>query len=149
MHWDLILWLIAVISNIALLVLLIYQMICLSDLEADYMNPYETAANINSMVLPEFGLQAALCALFLVTGHFFMFLITLPVVFYHARLFSRGEHLVDVTEIFRALNLEKKHRFIKLCLYLLFFFLAIFRLVIAIYNSLADEDEALRGFWVF
>ncbi|KNA04527.1 hypothetical protein SOVF_198890 [Spinacia oleracea] len=149
MHWDLILWLISLISNIVLLVLLIYQLICLSDLEADYMNPYETAANINSLILPEFGLQAAFCALFLVTGHFFMFLVTLPVAIYHARLFARGEHLVDVTEIFRALSVEKKHRLIKLGLYLLFFFLVIFRLVIAIYNSLADEEEALHGFWVF
>lgn len=149
MHWDLILWLIALISNIGLLVLLIYQMICLSDLEADYMNPYESSTNINSMILPEFGLQAAFCALFLLTGHWLMFLVTLPVAIYHARLFTRGEHLVDVTEIFRALSLEKKYRFVKLVLYLLFFFLVIFRLVIAIYNSLVDEDEAVRGLWLF
>ncbi|CAO2822174.1 unnamed protein product [Amaranthus hypochondriacus] len=108
MQWDLILWLIALISNIGLLVILIYQIICLSDLEADYLNPYESSTNINSMVLPEFGLQAAFCALFLFTGHWFMFLITLPVTIFHARL-----------------------------------------LVIAIYNSLADEDEAVRGFWLF
>ncbi|XP_057548608.1 protein cornichon homolog 1-like [Amaranthus tricolor] len=149
MQWDLILWLIALISNIGLLILLIYQIICLSDLEADHMNPYESSANINSMVLPEFGLQAVFCALFLFTGHWFMFLIMLPVTIFHARSFSRREHLVDVTEIFRALSSEKKHRFIKMGLYLLFLFLVIFRLVIAIHNALADEDEALHGFWLF
>ncbi|XP_021740913.1 protein cornichon homolog 1-like isoform X1 [Chenopodium quinoa] len=136
MHWDLILWLIALASNIALLILLIYQLICLSDLEADYLNPYETASNINSLVLPEFGLQAAFSALFLVTGHFLMFLVTLPVAIYHARLFTRGEHLVDVTEIFRALSVEKKHRLIKLCVYLLFFFLVIFRFPAGSFSSL-------------
>ncbi|XP_057547868.1 protein cornichon homolog 1 isoform X1 [Amaranthus tricolor] len=127
MQWDLILWLIALFSNIGLLVILIYQIICLSDLEADYLNPYESSTNINSMVLPEFGLQAAFCALFLFTGHWFMFLITLPVTIFHARLFTRQEHLVDVTEIFRALSSEKKHRFIKLGLYLLYFFLVVLR----------------------
>ncbi|GMH20125.1 hypothetical protein Nepgr_021966 [Nepenthes gracilis] len=149
MDWDLILWLIAIVSNISLLVLLIYQIICLSDLEADYMNPYESSANINAMVIPEFLVQGAFCALFLFTGHWFMFLITLPIACYHVRLFIKREHLVDVTEIFRALSSEKKFRLIKLAAYLLFFFLVIVRLVIAIYNSLADEDEAVHGFWLF
>ncbi|GAB4843820.1 hypothetical protein Ancab_013782 [Ancistrocladus abbreviatus] len=149
MDWDLILWLIALLSNIALLVLLIYQIICLSDLEADYMNPYESSANINRVVIPEFILEGTFCVLFLFTGHWFMFFITFPICCYHVRLFMKREHLVDVTEIFRALGNEKKFRIIKLALYLFFFFLVIVRLVIALYNSLADEDEAVHGFWVF
>lgn len=148
MHWDLVLWLIAILSNIGLLVILIYQIICLSDLEADYMNPYESSENINAMVIPEFLLQGAFCAFFLFSAHWIMFLFTLPVAVYHARLFMKGEHLVDVTEIFRTLSLEKKYRLIKLAIYLVFFFLVIVRLVIAIYNSLADEDEAVTGIWL-
>ncbi|KAL8172147.1 hypothetical protein V2J09_023951 [Rumex salicifolius] len=141
MAWDLILWLIALISNIALIALLIYQIICLSDLEADYMNPYETSSNTNSVVLIEFMLQGAFCALFLLTGHLFMFLVTMPLACYHFRLFLRREHLLDVTEIFNTVSAEKKFRIIKLAIHLVFFFLVIVRFVIAIYNALADEDD--------
>lgn len=149
MAWDLILWLIALVSNITLLALLIYQIICLSDLEADYINPYESSSNINSVVWVEFILQGAFCALFLLTGHWFMFIVTMPVACYHVRLFLRREHLVDVTEIFRMLSVEKKFRIIKLATYLFFFFLVIVRLVIAIYNAIADEDELVMGFWLY
>ncbi|KAL9240134.1 hypothetical protein vseg_014389 [Gypsophila vaccaria] len=127
MYWDLILWITALVFNIALLALLLYQIICLSDLEADYMNPYESSSKINSWVVPEFILQGLFCALFLLTGHRFMFLVTLPLAVYHARLFFRRAHLLDVTEIFRALNHEKKYRIIKLAVYLFFFFLVIVR----------------------
>ncbi|XP_074306965.1 protein cornichon homolog 1 isoform X2 [Silene latifolia] len=149
MYWDLILWIIALISNIALLAILLYQVICLSDLEADYMNPYESSSKINSVVVPEFILQGAVCALFLVTGHRFMFLVTLPLSVYHARLFAKRAHLLDVTEIFRALSNEKKYRIIKLGVYLCFITLVIVRLVLSLYNSLADEDEAVHGIWLY
>ncbi|GAB2295508.1 hypothetical protein Dimus_029673 [Dionaea muscipula] len=148
MDWDLILWLIVFLSNIVLLTLLIYQIICLSDLEADYMNPYESSSNINGVVLPEFLLQGALCVLFLLSGRWIMFLMSSPLAFYHLRLFLKREHLVDVTEIFQALKWEKKLRLKKLAAYLFFFMLAIVRLVIALYNSLVDEDEAVQ-FWLF
>lgn len=128
MGLDFILWLIALIFSIALLALLIFQIICLSDLESDYMNPYESSSKINSAVLVEFLLQGAFCALFLLSGHWFMFGLTIPVACYHVRLFHRREHLVDVTEIYRALKAEKKFRFIKLAVYACFFFLVIFRM---------------------
>lgn len=62
------------------------KVLVLSDLEADYINPFDASSRINYFVLPEFIVQGALCALCLFTGHWFMFLLTLPVTCYHIML---------------------------------------------------------------
>jgi len=67
--------------------LLLYQLICLSDLEYDYINPYDSSSRINAVVLIEYLLQAALCASFLLTLHWFPFLVMAPVTYYHVKLY--------------------------------------------------------------
>lgn len=62
------------------------QIVCLSDLEADYMNPFESSSRINAVVVPEFILHGVLCGLLLLTGHWIMFLFTLPIACYNASL---------------------------------------------------------------
>ncbi|KAG4982589.1 hypothetical protein JHK82_027440 [Glycine max] len=128
MGWNLLFWLaICFPSNIALLASTFYQVLILSDLESDYINPFDAASRINYFVLPEFVGQGALCALCLFTGHWFMFLLTVPVTCYHLRLYVKREHLIDVTEVFRVLNAEKKYRIAKLALYLTVLIVTIFR----------------------
>ncbi|XVE75669.1 hypothetical protein DITRI_Ditri12bG0111500 [Diplodiscus trichospermus] len=141
MAWDLIFWVLCFFINIALLALSFYQLLSLSDLEDDHLNPFEASTRINSVVFPEFLLQGFLCALFLLTWHWFMFLLTVPLTVYHLMLYLNRKHLVDVTEIFRDLNFEKKYRFVKLGIYLLLFTLVLFRLVISAFNSLHDEVD--------
>ncbi|XVF75847.1 hypothetical protein PTKIN_Ptkin13bG0219800 [Pterospermum kingtungense] len=140
MVWDLIFWVLCFFINIALVASSFYQLLSLSDLEADHLNPFEASTRINYVVVPEFILQGFLCAFFLLTWHWFMFLLTLPLTAYHLMLYLNRKHLVDVTEIFRYLNSEKKYRFIKLGIYLLLFTVVLFRLVISAFNSLHDED---------
>uniref|UniRef100_A0A0E0MMR9 Uncharacterized protein n=1 Tax=Oryza punctata TaxID=4537 RepID=A0A0E0MMR9_ORYPU len=108
MSVELILWLFSFAS---------IMLICLSDLEFDYINPYDSSSRINSVVLIEYSLQGALCASFLLTLHWFPFLVMAPVAYYHGKLYMDRKHLVDVTEIFRQLNWEKKYRMIKLAFY--------------------------------
>ncbi|CAM8960895.1 unnamed protein product [Rhodiola kirilowii] len=146
MAWDLILWLIVFCINIALLASTLYQIICLSDLESDYLNPYESSSRINALILPEYLVQAGLCALFLLTWHWFMFLLTLPPTYYNFMLYTKKQHLVDVTEIFRTLNGEKKYRIVKLVFYALLFCIITVRLVISAFNSLVDEEDAVHIF---
>jgi hypothetical protein len=62
------------------------KVLMLSDLESDYVNPYDASSKINYFVVPEFIGQGLLCALFLFTGHWFMFLLMLPLTCYHVRL---------------------------------------------------------------
>ncbi|KAL7197350.1 hypothetical protein ACSBR2_019982 [Camellia fascicularis] len=126
MVWEAILWVIFFLMTMGLIALNLYQIVCLSDLEADYLNPYESSARINAVIVPEFVLHGVFCALFLLTGHWFMFLLTLPIACYNTILF---------------LSAEKKYRIIKLAFYLLLFVLVIFRLVLAVINSMVDEDD--------
>ncbi|XWS66405.1 hypothetical protein CRYUN_Cryun05aG0196500 [Craigia yunnanensis] len=139
MAWDLSFWVLCFFINISLVTSSFYQLLSLSDLEADHLNPFEASTRINAVVLPEFLLQGFLCVIFLLTWHWFMFLLTVPLTAYHLMLYLNRKHLVDVTEIFRDLNIEKKYRFVKLGIYLLLFTVVLFRLVISAFNSLHDE----------
>ncbi|KAJ0965114.1 hypothetical protein J5N97_026252 [Dioscorea zingiberensis] len=141
MAWELVLWLFAFVSVISLVALTAYQLICLSDLEFDYINPYDTSSRVNAVVVPEFVVQGTLCILFLLTWHWFPFLIMAPISYYHFKLFTSRRHLIDVTEVFRHLNGEKKYRMVKLAFYFCLFLIVIYRLVMTAIIVLIDEDD--------
>ncbi|KAL2326965.1 hypothetical protein Fmac_020392 [Flemingia macrophylla] len=149
MGWNLLFWLaICFPVNIALLASTFYQVLILSDLESDYINPFDASSRINYLVLPEFIAQGALCALCLFTGHWFMFLLTVPVTCYHLMLYVKREHLIDVTEVFRVINAEKKLRIAKLALYLIVLIVTIFRLtLIGVYYLGIEDDEDIGNLW--
>merc|ERR1712137_1032441 len=98
---------------------------CLADLEFDYINPYDSSLRINKVVIPEFVLQGVLCLLFLLSGHWLMFLFCVPNLYYNVRLYRQRQHLVDVTEIFNQLNGEKKRRLLKLINLVVLLFLSL------------------------
>ncbi|XP_058219872.1 protein cornichon homolog 4-like isoform X2 [Rhododendron vialii] len=82
---DLFAWLLSFFLLVATLAIVLYQVMCLSDLELDYINPYDSASQINKAVFPEFVTQGSLCLLHLLTGHWLMFLICLPHSYYNFR----------------------------------------------------------------
>ncbi|THU67414.1 hypothetical protein C4D60_Mb05t24380 [Musa balbisiana] len=88
MAWELFLWLLAFAAAIALIGFSAYQLICLSDLEFDYINPYDLSSRINAVVVPEFMVQGTLCILFLLTWHWFPFLLMAPITYYHTKLYT-------------------------------------------------------------
>jgi hypothetical protein len=86
MAFDLVLSIFAFLAVAALLGILVYQLMCLSDLEFDYINPYDSASRINASVVPEIAIHVGLSCVYLIFGYWFMFLINLPLIYYHARL---------------------------------------------------------------
>ncbi|CAI0388152.1 unnamed protein product [Linum tenue] len=116
----LLLWMLFCVLNLGLLAIVFHA--------ADQLDPFEATARVNKFVLPEFILQWILCFLFLVTGHWVMVLISLPIACFHLTLYLKRKHLIDVTEVFRSLDREKKQRVIKLGIYLVFLCITIFRL---------------------
>ncbi|KAI3691709.1 hypothetical protein L6452_31511 [Arctium lappa] len=134
--WDTLAWLLFFFILIAILVIVVYQLICFADLEFDYINPYDSASRINDVMLTEFIAQGVLCGLYLVTGHWMMFILALPYLYYNIRLYSRREHLVDVTEIFNQLNGAKKQRLLKLGHLIFLLFITLFWMI---YNALEEE----------
>ncbi|KAL6556309.1 hypothetical protein OROGR_005597 [Orobanche gracilis] len=83
---DVLAWLLFFFILVALLVMIVFQLMCLADLECDYLNLYESTSRINSVALPEFIIQGVLCFLFLATGHWFMSLLCVPYLCYNVRL---------------------------------------------------------------
>ncbi|KAJ4954069.1 hypothetical protein NE237_030901 [Protea cynaroides] len=130
-------WLLSFFLEIGLVCLIVYQLMCLADLEFDYINPYDSARRINSVIFPEFVTQGVLSFLFLVTGHWIMFLLCVPYLCYNVRMYMHRQYLVDVTEIFNMLNWEKKQRLVKLAYLVIFLFLTIFWLI---YSVLEDDE---------
>ncbi|CAF2082831.1 unnamed protein product [Brassica rapa subsp. narinosa] len=135
-------WLISFFFLIALVGIIVYQLVCLADLEFDYINPYDSAARINYVVLPEFIVQGVLCVFYLFTGHWFMAILCLPYMYYNFQLYSKRQHLVDVTEIFNLLNWEKKKRLFKLAYIILNLFLTIFCCSIKLYSGLKPQSSS-------
>ncbi|XP_062233663.1 protein cornichon homolog 1-like [Phragmites australis] len=131
-------WLTAFFLVVALIVLVIYQLMCLADLEFDYINPFDSSSRINKVVMPEFVLQALLSVLFLLSGHWAMFSLSVPMVYYNYTLYQRRQHLVDVTEIFNQLGREKKRRFFKIISLIVLLFLSLFWMI---WSVLSEEDE--------
>ncbi|KAL4602609.1 hypothetical protein ACB092_10G065500 [Castanea dentata] len=130
-------WLVSFFVLIALLVVIVYQLMCLADLEFDYINPYDSSSRINRVILPEFITQGVLCLFYLVTGHWFMSLISVPYLYYNVRQYLQRKHLVDVTEIFNLLHWEKKQRLFKLFYLIFLLFLTIFWMIL---TALDEHD---------
>ncbi|CAI9263034.1 protein cornichon homolog 4 [Lactuca sativa] len=135
--WDTLAWLLFFFILIGILVIVVYQLICFADLEFDYINPYDSASRINNVIIPEFITQGVLCLLYLVTGHWMMFILAVPYLYYNIRLYARRQHLVDVTEIFNQLNGEKKQRLFKLGHLVFLLFITLFWMI---YNALEDDN---------
>ncbi|KAK3038497.1 hypothetical protein RJ639_029795 [Escallonia herrerae] len=140
---DLFAWLLFFLILIALLVIVVYQLMCLADLEFDYINPYDSASRINKVVLPEFITQGVLCFLYVITGHWVMSLLGVPYLYYNVRLYMRRQHLLDVTEIFNQLNWEKKQRLFKLGYLIVLLFISLFWMI---YSALEDDEHDIHGF---
>jgi putative copper export protein len=68
---------------LTLLIVFCLQLMCLADLEFDYINPYDFSSRINAVVFPEFVIQAVLTFFYLVTGHWIMSLFCLPYLYFN------------------------------------------------------------------
>ena len=131
---SLLYWALCFLIEAALLGIIMYTLICLADLENDFINPHDSANRINKFVGPEYVLQAIHFLFFLLAGKWSLVLVSLPVVGWLARSYLKGEALVDVTEIFNNLSMEKKIRLTKLFFHLLMFIIIIYRVVEALVN---------------
>ncbi|XP_073147619.1 protein cornichon homolog 4-like [Henckelia pumila] len=126
---DLFAWLFAFFLLIIILALVLYQLMCLTDLEFDYINPYDSTSRINWVVWPEFVAEGVLCLVHLTAGHWVMFLLCLPFLYYNVKVYSQQRHLLDVTEIFNQLRWAKKIRLYKLIYLAILLALSIFWMI--------------------
>ncbi|XP_061631501.1 protein cornichon homolog 4 isoform X2 [Phyllopteryx taeniolatus] len=69
----------SLIDCCALIFLAVYFIITLSDLECDYINARACCSKLNKWVIPEMVCQCLSTVLMLVSTHWFIFLLNLPV----------------------------------------------------------------------
>lgn len=81
----------------------------------------------NMLQLPEFGLQAFMTGLMLLTGRWVIGVVHLGILLFNVRQVFMGKHHVDVTEVFRDLGTQKIIRNIKLAIYVLVFIICIYK----------------------
>ncbi|UJR31437.1 hypothetical protein I4U23_018930 [Adineta vaga] len=68
----------AMVDNLLLLFINIYNIITLSDLETDLMNVRQCCTKLNQTLLPEFALHIMLTIFFIFSNHWFLFLFNVP-----------------------------------------------------------------------
>mmetsp|Transcript_22082 Transcript_22082/g.61296 ORF Transcript_22082/g.61296 Transcript_22082/m.61296 type:complete len:158 (-) Transcript_22082:335-808(-) len=129
MSWLFLIWLICFILQAGLLGMVMYTLICLSDLENDFINPHDSTTRVNRWVVPELVAQALLTCILMFTGKWFVGLFHVGVFVFHIRCYVRQEQYADVTEIFKQLPEQKSRRIYKLGVYLGCFVVIIYRLV--------------------
>ncbi|KAJ8748925.1 hypothetical protein K2173_013361 [Erythroxylum novogranatense] len=127
--WGILGWLLNFVLLMAVMGIVGFQLMNLTDLETDYINPYDSANQINAVVLPEYIILGLLCMSFLFTGHWFMCLLCVPCVYHNLRLYIQRQHLIDVTEIYNQMNREKQRRFFKLGYLVILLVMSIFWLL--------------------
>ncbi|KAH8413488.1 hypothetical protein KR009_011767 [Drosophila setifemur] len=125
----------------AILLLLIYYILTLADLECDYLNAQECCRRLNFWVIPKFGSHALLCIVLLWGGHWIMFLLNLPMVvwlyfeLHRQRRDSLGVY--DPVDIHShgLLRMHLRNCMIYLGYYFVMFWVALFWLV-AVYKNI-------------
>ncbi|CAL6430718.1 unnamed protein product [Bathycoccus prasinos] len=104
-----------------------YILVCLTDLQNDFMNPHDTANRINKIGE---------------TGSF----VPLSGGYYHVCdetiwiLYSKKEIYVDVTEIFNVLDREKKIRGWKVVFFSVVFIITTYRLVEEVVHTMMTDS---------
>ncbi|XP_014251959.1 protein cornichon homolog 4 [Cimex lectularius] len=125
----------------ALLFLLAYFIITISDLECDYLNVWQCCAKLNIWIVPKLVAHGVLIPLFLLCGHWVLALINLPPVAWMAYEYLKvplgNTGVYDPTEIHGKgeLNRHMRNCMIYLGWYLISFFIYLYCLIISILNE--------------
>jgi hypothetical protein len=128
----------SLVGGLSLLFLAVYFIITLSDLECDYINARTCCAKLNQWVMPEIVAHVLIAAAVLLAGHWLLFLLNIPLtsclIYRHSFRPSSSLGVYDQTEIYNRQLMKKYMResLIKLGLHLLFFFLYLYSMIVAL-----------------
>uniref|UniRef100_A0A7N8XMS0 Cornichon family AMPA receptor auxiliary protein 4 n=1 Tax=Mastacembelus armatus TaxID=205130 RepID=A0A7N8XMS0_9TELE len=126
-------FILSLVDCCALIFLSVYFIITLSDLECDYINARACCSKLNKWVIPEMVGQCLSTMLMLVSMHWFIFLLNLPVavwnIYRYVKVPMGNTGVFDPTEIHNRGQLKShmKEAMIKLGYHLLCFFIYLYR----------------------
>ncbi|XP_001604514.1 protein cornichon homolog 4 [Nasonia vitripennis] len=128
----------ALLDTGALLFLLVYFVITLSDLECDYLNAQQCCSRLNAWVIPKMLAHTILLILLLINAQWILSLVNAPMtmwLLYEIFTTPRGNMGVyDPTEIHNRGQLKRHMRdcMIYLGYYLVFFFIYLYCLIVSL-----------------
>ncbi|XP_059471960.1 protein cornichon homolog 4 [Neocloeon triangulifer] len=151
---DAILFAFGLIDVGAVLFLLIYFIITLSDLECDYLNAQQCCSKLNFWVVPKIAAQGVFNLFLLMHGRWLLCFINLPMtawLIYELVTVPMGNTGVyDPTEIHNRGQLKKHMRdcMVYLGFYLVIFFIYLYCMIISILqgNPIKGHDEYATEF---
>eukprot|EP01111_Echinosteliopsis_oligospora_P019185 TRINITY_DN913_c0_g1_i1.p1 TRINITY_DN913_c0_g1~~TRINITY_DN913_c0_g1_i1.p1 ORF type:complete len:139 (-),score=30.38 TRINITY_DN913_c0_g1_i1:36-452(-) len=113
----------------ALLVLVVYELLLLSDLESDILNNIDFCRRINKYVFPEYCVHWAHTVVLLLFGKWIMFLFNVPLAAWHAYKWHNKRARLDATKIMMTMSRVGNELLIKLAFLMFMFFLYLFVLL--------------------
>ncbi|XP_032681759.1 protein cornichon homolog 4 [Odontomachus brunneus] len=149
---DPFLFMIALLSTGGVLLLLVYYIITLSDLECDYLNARECCSKLNTGVMPKLVAHTILVFLLLIQGQLWLTLANVPMtIWLHYEYFSvpsGNMGVYDPTEIHNRSQLKRYMRnvMIHLGYCLVFFFIYLYCLIVVLLKGdpiNRNEDELM------
>jgi len=147
---DIFLFSIALVDTGALIFILVFFIITLSDLECDYLNAQECCGRLNFWNIPKLWAQLIIIILLILSGHFGLVLVNLPICvwlirkFHFVRRGNLGEY--DPAEIHNAGQLRRHmiHVSLHLGWQMISFFIYLYSLLDAVMKEEvilpADDD---------
>ncbi|KAF5285617.1 hypothetical protein FQR65_LT13098 [Abscondita terminalis] len=148
---DPLLFSLALLDTGAILFLLIYFVITLSDLECDYLNAQQCCSKLNPWVLPKVIAHTFITVILILHGHWVLCLINIPMVVWLgyeiAYIPSGNLGVYDPTEIHNRGQLKRHMRdcMIYLGYYLIFFFIYLYGMIVSLLKgdpiNRKDEGE--------
>ncbi|MED6249451.1 Protein cornichon 4 [Ilyodon furcidens] len=138
---EAVVFILSLVDCCALIFLSVYFIITLSDLECDYINARACCSKLNKWVIPEMVGQCLSMMLMLVSMHWFIFLLNMPVaawnIYRYMRIPMGNMGVFDPTEIHNRglLKSYMKEAMIKLGYHLLCFFIYLYSMILALINE--------------
>ncbi|GAM25999.1 hypothetical protein SAMD00019534_091740, partial [Acytostelium subglobosum LB1] len=127
--------LISLISSGVLLGIVVYELLLLTDLEGNDINSIDFCKRYNRFVLPEYILQGVFAGWFLLTFRLVLFLLNMPLVYYHIMRYNSRTYLCDATKVYSQTSKIGNHLMLKLVFYMIMFFVYLF---ILLFNLFSD-----------
>lgn len=129
MSFEFLMWLFMFFGQAALLGRTMYALICLTDLENDFINPFDLSTRLNAWVVPEYVLEIFITVVLLMSGKWLLGGLHVLMSAYIMKLLVDKKLHVDPTEAFKQLPDLKRYRWVALGFHLLSFIFVIYRLI--------------------
>lgn len=144
MSHHLVVWIAALIMQSALLGRNMFAIMSLSDLENDFINPFDLCSRLNRFVGAEYAVQGALTLALLLSGNWFVGAAHVALLGYMVHLWAGNLVYVDTTEAFRQLPRQKRQKLVLLGTHTALFMVVVYRLIeAAIHSLLTPEGRAV------